>query len=99
MTHRRSLRPSHLFGATRLLRLLAILLLAAASSLARAQSDALLQTFQRYDAAKTAKRDAEALEYGDAAVKLSQTEGIDREERVRLLCDVADFAAQAGRDS
>jgi esterase/lipase superfamily enzyme len=99
MTHRRPLRPSHLLDAARLSRLLAALLLAAASGWASAQSDALLQTFQRYDAAKTANRVVEALEYGDAAVKLSQTEGIDREERVRLLRDLADFAAQAGRDS
>ena len=59
----------------------------------------MFQTFQRYDAAKTANRVAEALGYGDAAVKLSQTEGVDREDRVRLLRDVADFAAQTGRDS
>jgi esterase/lipase superfamily enzyme len=81
------------------LKLLACTLLATAPSWACAQSDVLLQTFQRYDAAKAANRVAEALEFGDKAVKLAESEGVDKPYRVQLLRDVADFAAQAGRDS
>ncbi|MGA2341847.1 MAG: alpha/beta hydrolase [Steroidobacteraceae bacterium] len=101
MTRHRPLRRPEPLGSARIgvFGLLASALLMTVSGWASAQSDALLQTFQRYDAAKAAERVAEALAYGDEAVKLSQTEGVDKEDQVRLLRDMGDFAAQAGQDS
>jgi esterase/lipase superfamily enzyme len=66
---------------------------------ADAQSDALLQAYQRYEAAKAANHVAEALADGNEAVRLTEAEGLGPEGLVQLMRDLGDYAAQAGKDT
>jgi esterase/lipase superfamily enzyme len=66
--------------------------------LASAQSDALLQTFRNYETAKAANQVAQALKYGDDAVRLTETEGADHRDLVQLLLNLGEFAARTGGD-
>jgi len=63
-----------------------------------AQSDALLQVYQRYETAKAAHQVVQALKYGNEALGLAEAEGGSTRELVQLLGDLGEFAAQAGED-
>jgi esterase/lipase superfamily enzyme len=73
----------------------ALLLLTPAAVLA--QSADLMRTYQNFEAAKAAGKVTDALQFGDAALKLTEESG-DKPSLVELLGNLGDYAAQAGQD-
>jgi esterase/lipase superfamily enzyme len=73
----------------------ALLLLAPA--VVAAQSADLLRAYKNFETAKAANKVADALKYGDDALKLTEESG-DNRSLVELLCNLGEFAAQAGED-
>lgn len=78
---------------------LALLCLLSTPGLVLAQSDALLQAFQNYEAAKAANQVPLALEYGEAAARLTESEGGETRDLVQILRSLGEFAARAGEES
>lgn len=89
--------PRRPFAARRYLRAFACAAALLAPALLLAQSADLLRAYQNFEAAKAANKVADALKYGDEAVKLTE-EGGDRQSLGELLRNLGDFAAQAGED-
>jgi esterase/lipase superfamily enzyme len=83
--------------ARRLLKGLACGWLLISPGMVLAQSADLLRAYQNFESAKAANKVADALKYGDTALKLTE-EGGDKQSLVELLRNVGDFAAQAGED-
>jgi esterase/lipase superfamily enzyme len=79
----------------------ALLLLAPAWLLAPAavlaQSADLMRACQNFEAAKAAGKVTEALQFGDAAVKLTEESG-DKPGLAELLRDLGDYSVQSGQD-
>jgi esterase/lipase superfamily enzyme len=67
-------------------------------SMTLAQSAELVRSYQNFEAAKAANKVADALKYGDEAVKLTE-QGGDRQTLIELLRNLGDFAAQSGQDA
>jgi len=67
-------------------------------SMAGAQSAELVRSYQNFEAAKAANKVADALKYGDEAIKLTEQAG-DRQTLIELLRNLGDFAAQSGQDA
>jgi esterase/lipase superfamily enzyme len=74
---------------------LAAVLLAPAA--AWAQSTDLLLAYKNFEAAKAADKVADALKFGNAALKLTE-EGGDQQGLTELLLNLGDYAAQANQD-
>src|SRR5664279_5776657 len=84
-------------GAMLSLKAFALTLVLAAPAVTLAQSTALLRAYQDYESAKAANKVADALKYGDEAVKLTESGG-DTQSLVDLLRNLGDFAQQKGED-
>ncbi len=78
---------------------LALLCLLSTPGLASAQSDALFQAFQNYEAAKAVNHVPQALKYGEEAVQLTEAEAGDKRDLVQMLRSLGEFAAHAGEES
>ncbi len=81
---------------------LAVLLLVAAASVpasAVAQSVELLAAYQNFESAKAAGRVADALKFGDEAIKLTAAEHGDPQNLIELLRNMGDYAAAGGVDA
>ncbi|MEP6546554.1 MAG: alpha/beta hydrolase [Gammaproteobacteria bacterium] len=76
---------------------LACALLLLAPGAVFAQSADLLRAYQHFEAAKNDSKVADALRFGDVAVKLTEESG-DKQSLVELLRNLGDYAAQAGQD-
>src|SRR5580704_8197944 len=76
---------------------LACALLLLAPPVVAAQSADLLRAYKNFETAKAANKVADALKYGDDALKLTEESG-DNRSLVELLCNLGEFAAQAGED-
>ena len=74
---------------------MAAVLLAPAA--AWAQSTDLLLAYKNFEAAKAADKVADALKFGNAALKLTE-EGGDQQGLTELLLNLGDYAAQASQD-
>jgi esterase/lipase superfamily enzyme len=83
-------------------RRIAAALLTALGSLALApgpafgQTTELVRSYQGYETAKAANKVDDALKFGDRALELTEAGG-DRPTVVELLCNLGEFAGQAGR--
>jgi esterase/lipase superfamily enzyme len=67
------------------------------SAATRAQSVEQLRAYQNFENAKTANQTFAALAFGKEAIRL--TEGAaDKQQLIELLCNIGDYAAQAGSD-
>jgi esterase/lipase superfamily enzyme len=62
-----------------------------------AQSTDLLQIYQNFEIAKATNQVAQALQYGNDALRLAETD--DRSARVDLLRSLGEYAAQASQDA
>jgi esterase/lipase superfamily enzyme len=67
-------------------------------ALALAQSADLVRSYQNFEAAKAADKVADALKFGDEALKLTEQAG-DRQTLIELLRNLGDFAAQSAQDA
>jgi esterase/lipase superfamily enzyme len=68
-----------------------------APTLALAQSADLLRAYQNFESAKAANKVADALNYGNDALRITE-KGEDQQSLIELLRNLGDFAAQAGED-
>jgi esterase/lipase superfamily enzyme len=84
-------------AARRGLKELAWALLLLAPAVVLAQSADLLRAYQNFETAKAANKAADALKYGNDALKLTE-QGGDRQGLIELLRNLGDFAAQSGED-
>jgi esterase/lipase superfamily enzyme len=84
-------------AARRRLKGLAWALLLLAPAVVLAQSADLLRAYQNFEAAKAVHKTADALNYGNDALKLTE-QGGDRQGLIELLRNLGDFAAQSGED-
>jgi esterase/lipase superfamily enzyme len=92
------LRPARRrLAARRGARSLACALLLLVPGIILAQSADLLRAYKNFETAKAANKVAEALRYGNDAVKLTE-EGGDKRSLVELLCNLGEFAAQSAED-
>jgi esterase/lipase superfamily enzyme len=73
------------------------LMLAAGAS--RAQSVELVRAYQNFEIAKAENKLAQALSYGDDALRLQVAQDSDAQDRIKLLCSLGEYAAQAGEDA
>jgi esterase/lipase superfamily enzyme len=85
------------FAARRSARTLACALLLLAPAVLLAQSTDLLRAYKNFETAKAANKVADALKFGNDAVKLTE-DGGDKQSLVELLCNLGEFAAQSGED-
>jgi esterase/lipase superfamily enzyme len=68
------------------------------SASARAQSIEQVRAYQNFENAKAANKASAALSFGKQAIRLSE-DGADKQQLIELLCNVGDYAAQAGSDA
>ncbi len=78
--------------------LLALTVLLAGPLAARAQSVDLVQAYQRFEAAKSDHRVADALASGDDALRLTAAEGGTSSDIEQLCLSLGELAAEAGED-
>ena len=78
--------------------LLAAVLFAAVPPLAHGQSADLVKSLKEFETAKSAHKVADALKYGNEAVRLTEQSG-DKLELGELLRDIGDYAAQENKDA
>jgi esterase/lipase superfamily enzyme len=81
----------------RCLKGLACALVLAAPAAVLAQSADLLRAYQNFEAAKAANHVADALKYGNDALRLTE-EGGDKQGLSELLRNLGDYAVQSGED-
>jgi esterase/lipase superfamily enzyme len=89
--------PRRRNAAGRCLKGVACALVLWAPTLALAQSADLLRAYQNFEAAKAANKVADALNYGNDALRITE-KGEDQQSLIELLRNLGDFAAQAGED-
>jgi esterase/lipase superfamily enzyme len=89
--------PRRRNAARRCLKGVAFALVLWAPTLALAQSADLLRAYQNFEAAKAANKVADALNYGNDALRITE-KGEDQQSLIELLRNLGDFAAQAGED-
>jgi len=80
------------------LHLLFAALLCTSSPLVIGQSADLVRSYKDYEAAKAAHKVADALKYGNEAVRLTEQSG-EKQQLGELLRDLGDYAAQENKDS
>jgi esterase/lipase superfamily enzyme len=61
-----------------------------------AQSDDLLQAYRNYETAKAANQVAQALQFGDDALKLTEAQGGGTQDLAELSLNLGEFAGRAG---
>jgi esterase/lipase superfamily enzyme len=66
---------------------------------ALAQSVDLVSAYQSFETAKAENKVAEAIKYGDTAVRLQEAEHGDPQDLIKLLTSLGDYAAQVGQDT
>src|ERR1700677_1159820 len=71
--------------------------LCAAAPLVNGQSADLVKSYKEFESAKSQQRPAEALKYGNDAVRLTEQSG-DKQQLGELLRDLGDYAAQENKD-
>jgi esterase/lipase superfamily enzyme len=92
------LRPAgRRFAARRGVASLACAVLLLIPAVILAQSTDLLRAYKNFETAKAANKIADALKYGDEAVKLTE-QGGDKRSLIELLSNLGEFAAQSGED-
>jgi esterase/lipase superfamily enzyme len=80
------------------LRLLLAILLCAAPPFVFGQSADLVRSYKDFESAKSAHKVADALKYGNEAVRLTEQSG-DKQQLGELLRSLGDYAAQENKDS
>jgi esterase/lipase superfamily enzyme len=68
------------------------------STLAYGQTVDLVRAYQGFETAKAQNRVADALKFGDNAVRLRETEGGDRQDLIELLSGLGEYAAQVSEN-
>jgi esterase/lipase superfamily enzyme len=61
-----------------------------------AQTVDLVRAYQNFESAKAEHRVAQALSYGDDALRLQQAQDGDPQDQIKLLCALGEYAAQSG---
>ena len=84
--------------ATRAAKPLALALLLGAPLASQAQSVDLVQSYQGFESAKAQHRLADALKFGDEALKLTAAEGGTSRDIEQLCLSLGEIAAEAGED-
>ena len=70
-----------------------------AASVSRAQSVELVRAYQNFETAKAENKVAQALSYGEDALRLQVADDSDAQDQIKLLCSLGEYAAQTGEDT
>jgi len=70
-----------------------------AASICHAQSVELVRAYQNFETAKAQNKVAQALSYGEDALRLQLADDSDAQDQIKLLCSLGEYAAQAGEDT